>query len=170
MYVRAILILVASKIKKFCKNIFYDFMAAVVAGTLLYFAFAAPARITTPSADAFFSNYFSTVIDANQRNAIYKDDVTPSFRKFESWRNYSRLWNGERKVTEGPAYPGSVPLEYTVTLTLYPVNGQPFKRIINYYLTCGGFFGAILARNPISGCPPSHIKIDRTQWVNASTN
>lgn len=145
-------------------------MAAVVAGTLLYFAFAAPARITAPSADNFLSNYFSAATEASQRITLYDDDVTPSFRKFESWAAYSNLWSAEEKVTAGPAFPGPSPLEYTVTLTFYPVYGKPFKQTINYYLTCGGLFGAILARNPISGCPPSHIKIDRTQWVNMSAN
>jgi hypothetical protein len=168
--INAISILIASKFKKFCKNIFYDFMAAVIAGTLVYFAFMAPARITAPSADDFFSSYFSAVTNASQRLSIYEDDVTPSFRKFESWTDYSSLWGAEERVTTGPAYPGSSPLEYTVTLTFHPVGREPFNRTINYYLTCGGRLGGILARNPIGGCPPSHIKIDRTQWVNTSSN
>jgi hypothetical protein len=167
--VRVIFILITSKIKKFCKNIFYDFMAAVVAGTLLYFAFAAPARITAPSADDFFSTYFSAVTNAGQRPAIYEDDLTPSFRRFESWPEYSSLWGAEDKVTTGPAYPGSSPLEYTVTVTFHPVRGTPFNQTINYYLTCGGRLGAIFARDPF-GCPPKYIKIDRTQWVNTPSN
>jgi hypothetical protein len=166
----AILILILTKIEKFLKNIYYDFMAAVVAGSVLYFAFAAPARITAPSADDFFSNYFGTATEASQQVTLYYNDMTPSFRKFESWTAYSNLWSAERKATPGPAFPGPSPLEYTVTLTFYPVYGQPFEQTINYYLACGGFLGAILARNPINGCPPSHIKIDRTQWVNMAAN
>jgi hypothetical protein len=166
----AILISILTKIEKFFKNIYYDFMAAVVAGTFLYFSFAAPARITAPSADDFFSSYFSAATEASQQVTLYDDDVTPSFRKFESWAAYSNLWSAERKATPGPAFPGPSPLEYTVTLTFYPVEGRPFEQTINYYLACGGFFGAILARDPFNGCPPGDIKIDRTQWVNMSAN
>src|ERR1035438_7073619 len=126
-------ILISTKIKKFCKNIYYDFMAAVVAGTLLYFSFAAPARITAPSADGFFSTYFRAATEASQQVTLYDNDVTPSFRKFESLAAYSKLWSAERKATPGPAFPGPSPLEYTVTLTFYPVYGEPFEQTINYY-------------------------------------
>ena len=44
MRMSAILISILTKIEKFFKNIYYDFMAAVVAGTFLYFS--GPSKLT----------------------------------------------------------------------------------------------------------------------------
>jgi hypothetical protein len=92
---RAWLVLINRKIKSFCANIYYDMAAAIIAGVILYFAFAASAKITAPAADDFFSSYFGGVIHSSQRHLIYEHEVTASYRRFEDWPTYKKFWKNE---------------------------------------------------------------------------
>ena len=101
-----------------------------------------------------------------QRHFLYRTAFTQDFRQHESWPAYNAFWSNEEYAIAGQAIPVSGdPLTFAVTITFFPVSGQPFQQAIHYYLACNGFIGSIIAR--IAGCPLRDIKTNIAVWVDA---
>lgn len=143
--------------------------ATLTCGLIVALA-VAPAKITGSEADDFFSTYFAKVTDSGQLQGLYDNDFTADYRRFESWKLYAGFWKSKGQVTPDEAIPGGNPLEFTETLTLHPISGGSQTLVVNYYLTCSGLIGNIIAHLQIVGCPPRYIKIDRLKWVSMTTN
>ncbi len=141
-------------------KLLYPIVAGLIAGLIVSYAVAVPARVSADTADSFFSDYFTKATQAGQRRTLYETYFTSDFRHFESWASYEGFWNPVSYATAGQAIPSpGDPLEFIVTVTFYPVNGSPSQQAIDYYLTCDSFIGSLIAR--ITGCPKADIRIDR---------
>jgi hypothetical protein len=138
-------------------------LAALIVGL---FGFLRPIHITADQADKFFLNYFGAAPSSSQRHLIYENDLTPTFRSFNSWKSYNSFWGPVNyvEIDQAIPVPGN-PLEFTVNATFHPVDGPSWHQSFDYYLTCDGFMGTIIAR--AVRCPLGHIQIDRLVWLNA---
>ena len=145
-------------------SLFEKILFPIFTGIIVVLLVSTPPKVTGDTADTFFASYFSKVTQETQRHWLYENDLTFSYRSFENWSSYEGFWKTQIRVTVSPAIPTQGnPEEFAVTLTFYPVNGGTSKVTVNYFLACKGFLGAILARDVLSGCPPSYIEIDRSQ-------
>jgi len=126
--------------------------------------FAPTQSVSSGTAHEFLSNYFSEVVQANQRQALYFDDLTPSFRSSSSWVSFDAFWETQKSVTVVAAVP--VPqsaLEFQVNLIFHPLNGGVIEETYNFWFGCKGFFGILRSRVPSLGCPLKDLEIDNQQ-------
>ena len=146
------------------KSFLEKVLLPILTGMVVILLVQTPPKVTADTADTFFATYFSKVTQANQRHSLYENDLTSSYRSFENWSSYVNFWKTQASVTAAPAIPTQGnPDEFTVTLTFHPAQGKISEDTVDYFLTCKGFLGAVLARDIVSGCPPSYIEIDRSQ-------
>ena len=136
-------------------------IGAVVSSFFLVF-FESQPQVPTSTSQAFFDNYYRQVTQADQRKTLYQEDLTIDFQKSPgvSWNVYNNWWSTQKQVVvnEVESVSGN-PLEFTVWLTYYPVQGTPKAQVIRFSLVCSGFWAGLQARIPTWGCPPSHLQI-----------
>lgn len=161
------LILVVTK--RLADKLLYQIVALLLAGLIVGYLVSRPVGINAGTADAFFLSYFKAVAHSNERHMVYRSELTSDFQRFEKWQGFNTFWDAEGYATAGQAFPTpGNPLEFEVTVTFHPVGAAPWQQGIDYYLTCSGFTGTIIAK--IAGCPQADIRIDRLEWVNPATS
>lgn len=123
--------------------------------------------IQASAAHTFLNDYFGGVTHAGQRNALYRNDLTSNFRGYPGvdWVSYNAFWKKWKSVSVNSVTPvAGNPLEFAVTLTYQPEQGDPFPDNLNFWLVCTGLTGNLLAHVPVFGeCPASDIEIDNEQ-------
>lgn len=136
-------------------------LAALIIGIV---GFLRPIHIPADRADQFFLNYFGSAPSSSQRHSVYENDLTATFRSFNSWKSYNGFWRPMNYVEIDQAIPvPDNPLEFTVNATFHPVDGPSWRQSFDYYLTCSGFMGTLRAR--VLQCPLDNIQVDRLVWL-----
>jgi len=140
-------------------------IAAVIGAVVSAFfltIFAAQPQVPTSNAQKFFDNYYRLVTQADQRKALYREDLTTDFQKSPGvgWRGYSAWWKSQKRVivNQVQSVPCN-PLEFTVWLTYYPKYGSQWRQAISFSLVCNGRWASFVARIPTLGCPVNHLEI-----------
>lgn len=134
---------------------------AVVSAFCLTFLASQP-QVTVSNAQQFFDNYYRYVTQAGQRRALFQDDLTHDFQKSGGGLSaYNSWWEGYRQVVvnQVESVPGN-PMEFTVWLTYYPVNGSPWSGVTSFSLVCNGGWASLEARIPTLGCPVNNLQIE----------
>jgi hypothetical protein len=136
-------------------------IGAVVSAFFLT-VFRAQPQVPTSTGQKFFDNYYREVTQADQRRALYLEDLTTDFQKSPgvSWPDYISWWESQKQVVvdQVESVPGN-PLEFTVWLTYYPTRGNPQTQVISFSLVCNGWWPSLVARIPTLGCPVNHLQI-----------
>lgn len=140
-------------------------ISAVIGAVVTAFfltVFSAQPQVPTSTAQTFFDNYYREVTHADQRRALYQEDLTTDFQKSPgvSWADYIGWWETQKQVVvdQVESVPGN-PLEFTVWLTYYPTRGNPSAQVISFSLVCNGTWASFVARIPTLGCPVNHLQI-----------
>lgn len=123
-----------------------------------------PPSIPASEAHTFLAGYFNEVTHESQRKALYQNDLTSNFRSYPGvdWASYVAFWEQSKSVYVNSVLP--VPgnsLEFSVTLTYQPTQGNSSVENVNFWLVCTGAAANLWARVPyIGSCPTGDIKID----------
>lgn len=128
-----------------------------------------PPSIQASAVHNFLKGYFDDVTHTAQRKALYNIDLTSNFRGYPGvdWMSYNAFWKKWKRVSVNSVTPvAGNPLEFSVTITYQPEQGEGFPTNVNFWLVCAGAIGNLRARIPYFGeCPASDIKIDNEQLV-----
>ena len=148
-------------------------LISVVVGAFLGAVLGHQPQVTTSAAQQFFSNYYRKVTQANQRTALFREDLTTDFQTSPhgSWPSYNSFWQTEKTVVVNDlASVSGNPLSFNLTLTYYPTHGGningPQQTIFS--LVCNGSWPSLLARIPGIGCPVNHLQIQSALNVTSS--
>jgi hypothetical protein len=155
---------------------FLQYFAAPAAVVLIGALIIAQPTISRSTAQSFFTRYFSSVTAGEQqREQLYRQDLSTSFRQFADDESYDRFWSQAKSVSfNNPAVlpvPGNSS-EFTVSLTITykpgtnmydRTGGHPQVVRVNYWIVCTGFLGNFVSRFPFWGCPRHDLKFDNEQ-------
>ena len=150
-------------ITSLCKFVVFPVLVLLVAAFLTGF-FAPSQSVLSGTAREFLASYFSKVVQADQRQALYSDDLTPSFHNGSSWNSYNTFWKTQESVTVLSVVPvQQSALEFQVNLIFHPLTGGTTEETYNFWFACKSFFGTLRSRVSALGCPLGDLAIDNQQ-------
>jgi hypothetical protein len=155
-----------SAIGGFFSKFIVPILTAVVTAFIVTSLRATP-NIPDSAAHTFLANYYSAIVDSNQRQSVYNSYLTSNFRSFpgHSWQSVNNFFGNEKQVTVDSVIPMSGnPEAFTASLSYYPKSGGKATETTNFYLVCNNFW----ARFPHGSCAPGDLKIDITQTPSKS--
>jgi len=151
------------------KYLILPIIASVVV-SLIVTNLNSPSSIPASAAHTFLEGYFNKVTHPAQRNSLYQNDLTSNFRSYPGVNrtSYIAFWEKWESVDVNLVIPvPGNPLEFAVTLTYQPTQGNAFQDNVNFWLVCTGIIGKLQTHVPIFGsCPTGDIKIDNEQLAN----
>ena len=124
-------------------------------------------NIPDSAAHTFLANYYSSIVNLNQRQDAYNNNLTSNFRSFpgHSWQSVNDFFSKEKQVTVDSVIPMSGnPDAFTASLSYYPRSGGEDTETTNFYLSCNNFW----ARFPFMSCTSGQLEIDITQTPSKS--
>jgi hypothetical protein len=146
-------------ITSLCKFLVLPIVVLVTAGL-----FVSAPSVPSGRAYEFLANYYGKVTQGNQRQALYQDDLTSSFRSHNSWRSYIAFWRTQKSVTVASVIPApGDSLEFGVSLVFHPSGGGTIEETYNFWLACKGLVGGLRSRVSFLGCPLGDLEIDNQQ-------
>ena len=126
-----------------------------------------PPNIPDSAAHTFLANYYSSIVNSNQRQDVYNNKLTSNFQSFPGHdrQSVNDFFSKEKRVTVDSVIPMSGnPNAFTASLSYYPTSGGKNTETTNFYLTCNNFW----ARFPFWSCTPEQLKINITQTPSKS--
>ena len=140
-----------------------------VFGPFLGMALASQPEVTAPTAQQFFSTYYSHVTQPGDRKLLYRKDIAPGYNRsiHSDWRKYNEWWSTWKQVDiEQVKSAAGNPMEFNIWLRYYPVHGQPLSEEDGFTLACRGFWASLEARIPALGCPVNQIQFQSQLFIN----
>jgi len=146
------------------------FLAVVstAAAPFLSVVFVSQPQVPASTAQEFFYNYYRQVTRADDRERLYREDLTRYFDESIGldWQSYNNWWNGWKQVDVKRIESDSGnPLGFNVWLSYYPAHGQPTSEEDGFTLACSGFWASLEARIPALGCPVGHLRFQSQIFV-----
>jgi hypothetical protein len=147
------------------KVLIWPVLATVVALVMVGF-FVPTQTVKNATAYAFFANYYGRVTQASQRQMLYWNDLTSSFRSRYSWSSYTGWWQTQKSVTVLSVIqvPGNA-LEFRVSLIFHPLTGGTSEETDRLWFACKGLLGGLRSRVSLFGCPLDDLEIDNQQEI-----
>jgi hypothetical protein len=143
------------------KKIIVTLIGAVVSAFFITF-FASHPQVSASNGQEFFDNYYRQVTQADRREVLFQEDLTPDFQDSRGGAPaFNRWWATQKRVVVDRVDSVSDnPFEFTVWLTYYPVFGRASLEVASFSLVCNGYWASFMARIPTFGCPVGHLKIE----------
>jgi hypothetical protein len=118
---------------------------------------------STADAENFLTDYYNRVTRADQRESVFDNELSSSFKAHQSLAGYDTFWQKERTVLVGSVEPVTGnPMEFDARLTYIAVNGDRSRpERTRFTFVCDGSWTTTRLAL-LLGCPPQSLRVSST--------